>query len=123
MLLSKADKHLFCEIEILEICCYIYRYYYFRLTAYFGFLEICKPKSGQTVVVSGASGAVGSHVGQIAKIKGCKVIGIAGSDEKGKYIVNNFGFDAYINYKTQDVDEELSKVAPEGVDCYFDNVN
>lgn len=85
-------------------------------------LEICKPKPGQTVVVSGASGAVGSHVGQIAKIKGCKVIGIAGSDEKGKYIVNNFGFDAYINYKTQDVDEELSKVAPEGVDCYFDNV-
>lgn len=74
------------------------------------------------MVVSGASGAVGSHVGQIAKIKGCKVIGITGSKQKGEYIVNNFGFDGYVNYKTQDVDEELSIVAPEGVDCYFDNV-
>lgn len=73
-------------------------------------------------MVSGASGAVGSHVGQIAKIKGCRVIGITGSSEKGEYIVKNFGFDAYINYKTHDVDEELGKTAPEGVDCYFDNV-
>lgn len=74
-------------------------------------------------MVSGASGAVGSHVGQIAKIKGCRVIGITGSNEKGEYIVKQFGFDAYINYKTQDVDEELGRTAPEGVDCYFDNVN
>lgn len=65
---------------------------------------------------------MGSHVGQIAKIKGCRVIGITGSDEKGQYIVKNFGFDAYVNYKTNDVDEQLGKVAPEGVDCYFDNV-
>lgn len=93
------------------------------MTAYFGFLEICKPKPGQTVVVSGASGAVGSHVGQIAKINECKVIGITGSNAKGEYIVKNFGFDEYINYKTQDLDETLSKLAPEGVDCYFDNVN
>ncbi|CAH1119664.1 unnamed protein product [Phaedon cochleariae] len=91
-------------------------------TAYFGFLERSKPKSGETVVVSGAAGAVGSIVGQIAKIKGCNVIGIAGSDEKAKWLVNELGFDHCINYKSQNVHEELSKVAPRGVDCYFDNV-
>lgn len=66
---------------------------------------------------------MGSHVGQIAKIKGCKVIGITGSDQKGEYIIKHFGFDNYINYKKHDVDEELSRIAPDGVDCYFDNVN
>ncbi|XP_074026488.1 prostaglandin reductase 1 [Leptinotarsa decemlineata] len=91
-------------------------------SAYFGFLEICKPKEGETVVVSGASGAVGSIVGQIAKIKGCKVIGIAGSDEKCKWITNELGFDHAINYKTEDVDAVLRKLSPEGIDCYFDNV-
>ncbi|KAG5882650.1 hypothetical protein JTB14_018339 [Gonioctena quinquepunctata] len=91
-------------------------------TAYFGFLEICQPKCGETVVVSGAAGAVGSLVGQIAKIKGCKVIGIAGSDEKGQWLINELGFDHFINYKTGDIDKELSEKAPKGVDCYFDNV-
>lgn len=91
-------------------------------TAYFGFLEICQPQPGETVVVSGAAGAVGCHVGQIAKIKGCKVIGIAGSDEKGKWLTNELGFDYFINYKTQNVGEELKKAASEGIDCYFDNV-
>jgi len=91
-------------------------------TAYFGFLEICKPKEGETVVVSGAAGAVGSHVGQIAKIKGCKVIGIAGDDEKGKWLVDELGFDHFINYKKPDIGKQLAKYAPEGVDCYFDNV-
>ncbi|XP_018566887.1 prostaglandin reductase 1-like [Anoplophora glabripennis] len=91
-------------------------------TAYFGFLEICQPKKGETVVVSGAAGAVGNIVGQIAKIKGCKVIGIAGSEEKGKWLVDELGFDHFINYKTDDLDETLSQVAPKGVDCYFDNV-
>jgi len=91
-------------------------------TAYFGFLEICKPKAGETVVVSGAAGAVGHHVGQIAKFKGCKVIGIAGSDKKGQWLTKELGFDHFINYKTQNVEEELKKVAPEGIDCYFDNV-
>nr|XP_019552338.2 prostaglandin reductase 1-like [Aedes albopictus] len=90
-------------------------------TAYFGFLEICSPKEGETVVVSGAAGAVGSLVGQIAKIKGCKVIGIAGSDAKCEWI-KSLGFDHAINYKTADVEAELKKAAPEGVDCYFDNV-
>ena len=69
-------------------------------TAYFGFLEICQPKAGETVVVNGAAGAVGSLVGQIAKIKGCRVLGFAGSDEKCKMLVDDFGFDKAYNYKT-----------------------
>lgn len=77
---------------------------------------------GETVVVSGAAGAVGSIVGQIAKIKGCKVIGITGSDEKGQYLVDNLGFDGFANYKTDDLDKKLTELAPAGVDCYFDNV-
>ncbi|XP_048519089.1 prostaglandin reductase 1-like [Dendroctonus ponderosae] len=91
-------------------------------TALFGLLELCQPKAGETVVVSGAAGAVGSHAGQIAKIKGCIVIGIAGSDEKGKWLTEELGFDYFINYKTQNVEEELRKAAPQGVDCYYDNV-
>ncbi|XP_074027382.1 prostaglandin reductase 1 [Leptinotarsa decemlineata] len=91
-------------------------------TAYFGLLELCKPQAGETVVVSGAAGGVGSQVGQIAKIKGCRVIGIAGSNEKGKWLVDELGFDHFINYKTDNIDEALKKFAPEGVDCYFDNV-
>jgi len=91
-------------------------------TAYFGFLEICKPKEGETVVVSGAAGAVGSLVGQIAKVKGCKVIGIAGDDAKGKWLTEELGFDHFINYKKPDLDKTLAKYAPKGVDCYFDNV-
>ncbi|KAG5897851.1 hypothetical protein JTB14_024885 [Gonioctena quinquepunctata] len=91
-------------------------------TAYFGLLEICQPRIGETVVVSGAAGAVGSIVGQIAKIKGCRVIGITGSEEKGKWLVEELGFDNYINYKTADLEETLREVAPKGIDCYFDNV-
>jgi NADPH-dependent curcumin reductase CurA len=92
------------------------------LTAYFGLLDVCEPKPGDTVVVSSASGAVGAVVGQIAKIGGCRVIGIAGSDEKVSYVVDELGFDAGINYKAEDVSEALGIVAPDGVDCYFDNV-
>nr|CAD7259422.1 unnamed protein product [Timema shepardi] len=91
-------------------------------TAYFGFLEICKPKPGEVVVVTGAAGAVGSIVGQIAKIKGCKVIGFAGTDDKVKWLLEELGFDAAYNYKTKDIVEALEEAAPEGVDCYFDNV-
>ncbi|XP_030036452.2 prostaglandin reductase 1-like [Manduca sexta] len=91
-------------------------------TAYFGFLEICKPVAGETVVVTGAAGAVGSIVGQIAKIKGCKVIGIAGSDDKVKWLEEELGFDKALNYKTMDIGAALKEAAPNGVDCYFDNV-
>lgn len=91
-------------------------------TAFFGFLEICQPKEGETVVVTGAGGAVGSLVGQIAKIKGCKVIGFAGTDEKCKWLENELGFDKVINYKTNDTAKALKEAAPKGVDCYFDNV-
>ncbi|CAD7078562.1 unnamed protein product [Hermetia illucens] len=91
-------------------------------TAYFGFLEICKPKAGEVVVVTGAAGVVGSLVGQIAKIKGCKVIGFAGSDEKCIWLKEELGFDYAFNYKTCDVGKSLNEAAPTGVDCYFDNV-
>ncbi|GJQ76548.1 hypothetical protein Trydic_g2250 [Trypoxylus dichotomus] len=90
-------------------------------SAYFGFLEICKPLHGSTVAISGAGGAVGSHVGQIAKIKSCNVIGISGSDEKNIWL-RSIGFDHVINYKTEDVAQALKRCAPNGVDCYFDNV-
>lgn len=93
-----------------------------RNTAYFGFLEICEPKIGETVVVSGAAGAVGSLVGQIAKIKGCTVIGIAGSDDKCEWLKTDLGFDHVINYKKEDIAKSLHAAAPNGVDCYFDNV-
>lgn len=92
------------------------------LTAYFGLLDVADPKPGETVVVSTAAGAVGSIVGQIAKIKGCRVVGIAGSDAKCAWIKNDLGFDAAINYKTQNVAEELRKACPKGIDVYFDNV-
>ncbi|XP_049869300.1 prostaglandin reductase 1-like [Pectinophora gossypiella] len=91
-------------------------------TAYFGLLELCKPKEGETVVVTGAAGAVGSLVGQIAKIKGCKVIGFAGSDAKVQWLEKELGFDKAFNYKTVDVNKALKEAAPKGVDCYFDNV-
>merc|ERR1719259_183807 len=90
-------------------------------TAYFGLLDICEPKAGETVVVSGAAGAVGSLVGQIAKIKGCKVIGFAGTDEKGAWL-KEIGYDYAYNYKKTSVDEALKESATQGVDCYFDNV-
>lgn len=91
-------------------------------TAYFGFLELCQPKAGETVVVTGAAGAVGSVVGQIAKAKGCYVIGFAGSDDKCDWIKNELGFDVAINYKKGDMKAALKAAAPKGVDCYFDNV-
>lgn len=93
------------------------------LTAYFGLLDLGKPKAGETVLVSGAAGAVGTVVGQIAKIKGCRVVGIAGSDEKVKLLKEKFGFDDVINYKTaKNIDEAIKKACPKGVDIYFDNV-
>jgi NADPH-dependent curcumin reductase CurA len=92
------------------------------MTAYFGFLEIGQPRPGDTVVVSAASGAVGQVVGQISKIMGCRTVGIAGTAEKVEYLKSDLGFDAGINYKTENVDAALAKVCPLGVDVYFDNV-
>merc|ERR1712223_1196968 len=91
-------------------------------TAYFGFTEICQPKEGETVVVTGAAGAVGGLVGQIAKIKGCRVLGSAGTDEKCHFLTQVLGFDAAYNYKKTKVGEALKDGAPNGVDCFFDNV-
>lgn len=92
------------------------------MTAYFGLLEIGKPQKGETVVVSAAAGAVGMLVGQIAKIKGCHVVGIVGSDEKKDYLIKELGFDAAVNYKKKEFSQELQKACPKGVDVYFDNV-
>jgi NADPH-dependent curcumin reductase CurA len=92
------------------------------MTAYFGLLEVGEPKEGDTVVVSGAAGAVGATVGQIAKIKGCKVIGIAGGAEKCAYIKDELGFDIAVDYKAGDIRKLLKEACPNGIDVYFDNV-
>ncbi|MBW4085303.1 NADP-dependent oxidoreductase [Paenibacillus sp. S150] len=92
------------------------------LTAYFGLLHIGKPQPGETVVVSGAGGAVGMVVAQIAKIKGAHVVAISGSEEKNEYLKNELGVDEVINYKTDDLEEALDKACPNGVDVYFENV-
>ncbi|MDH7446630.1 NADP-dependent oxidoreductase [Aquimarina sp. 2201CG14-23] len=92
------------------------------MTAYFGILEVGKIKEGDTVLVSGAAGAVGSVVGQIAKIKGCRVVGIAGGKDKCNYIVNELGFDAAIDYKSEDIYDAIKRECPKGIDVYFDNV-
>jgi NADPH-dependent curcumin reductase CurA len=91
-------------------------------TAYFGLLDIGKPKEGETIVVSGAAGAVGTVVGQIGKIKGCRVVGIAGGADKCRYLVEELGFDAAIDYKSADVKTALKQHCPKGIDVYFDNV-
>lgn len=91
------------------------------MTAYFGLLDIGKPQAGETLVVSAAAGAVGQIVGQIGKIKGCRVVGTAGSDAKCRHLVEDLGFDAAINYKTADLDAELAAACPDGIDVYFEN--
>ncbi|MBB6122390.1 NADP-dependent oxidoreductase [Sphingobium subterraneum] len=92
------------------------------LTAYFGMTEIARPEKGDVVVVSGAAGATGSVAGQIARIRGARVIGIAGGEEKSRLVTETAGFDACIDYKTQDVGEALQKLAPDGVNVVFENV-
>lgn len=92
------------------------------MTAYFGLLDLGKPEPGDVVVISGAAGATGSVAGQIAKIKGCNVIGLAGSDEKCRWLTDDLGFDGAINYKTQDIGAALDTLCPDGIDVYFDNV-
>jgi len=92
------------------------------MTAYFGILDTGMPQAGETVVVSGAAGAVGTVVGQIAKIKGCRVIGIAGGADKCQYLIDELGFDGAVDYKNEDVRKGLKRECPKGVDVYFDNV-
>ena len=92
------------------------------ITAYFGLLNVGQPKEGETVVVSGAAGAVGTIAAQIAKIKGCKVIGIAGGKDKCDFLVNELGLDGAVDYKNDDIDAKLKELAPGGIDVFFDNV-
>jgi len=93
------------------------------LTAYFGLLDICRPQPAETVLISGAAGGVGSIAGQIARIKRCRAVGITGSDEKVKYLVDELGFDGAFNYRdTDDYDARLRELCPNGVDVYFDNI-
>ncbi len=92
------------------------------MTGYFGLMDVGQPKAGETLVVSGASGAVGQTVGQMAKIKGCRVVGIAGGQAKCDWVVNTLGFDACIDYKNASVKDGLKQHCPDGVDIYFDNV-
>jgi len=92
------------------------------MTAYFAFLDVGQPMAGDTVVISGAAGAVGSVVGQIAKIKGCRVVGIAGGADKCKLLIDELGFDGVIDYKNEDLHAGLKRECPKGVDVYFDNV-
>jgi NADPH-dependent curcumin reductase CurA len=92
------------------------------VTAYFGMLDVAKPQVGETVVVSGAAGATGSVAGQIAKIQGARVIGIAGTPDKCRWLTDELGFDGAVNYRTDDVDARLAQLCPDGVDVFFDNV-
>ena len=91
------------------------------LTAYFGLTDVCDARSGDTVVVSSAAGAVGSAVGQIAKIIGCRTVGIAGGSEKVRRCIEDFGYDAAIDHKSEDIEQAIARHCPDGVDCYFDN--
>jgi NADPH-dependent curcumin reductase CurA len=92
------------------------------VTAWVGLLDICQPQAGETVVVSAAAGAVGSAVGQIAKLKGCRAVGIAGGKEKCDYVVNELGFDACVDYKAGKLNDDLKAATPKGIDCNFENV-
>lgn len=92
------------------------------LTAYFGMLDVCRPKEGDVVLVSGAAGATGSVAGQIAKAKGCRVVGIAGGPDKCRWLTNEAHFDAAIDYKAQDVRKTVAELCPKGIDAFFDNV-
>jgi NADPH-dependent curcumin reductase CurA len=92
------------------------------MTAYVALLDIGRPRPGETVLVSAAAGAVGSVAGQIARLRGCRAVGTAGSDAKCRLVTEEYGFDACINYKTQHLDEALRKACPSGIDVYYDNV-
>jgi len=110
------------RIPSLPLTAYLGALGHIGLTAYFGLLDIGKPKVGETIVVTAAAGAVGSLVGQIGKMKGCRVVGIAGSDEKCSWLKEDLGFDGAINYKSANLDEALRESCPDGIDIDFENV-
>ena len=110
------------EIPGLPLTAHLGLFGHIGITAYFGLLDVGQPKAGETLVVSAAAGAVGSLVGQIGKIVGCRVVGIAGSDEKCRWLTEDLGFDAAINYKKENVAEALKRACPNGVDVDFENV-
>ena len=92
------------------------------VTAWYGLMDICQPKAGETVVVTAASGAVGSVVGQLAKMKGCRAVGIAGGPDKCRYVVDELGFDACVDYKAGNLWKDIKAATPDGIDCLFENV-
>jgi NADPH-dependent curcumin reductase CurA len=108
--------------ESIPLTAYFGLFGHIGLSAYFGLLDVGKPKAGETLVVSAAAGAVGSLVGQIGKIKGCRVVGIAGGEEKCRWLTEELGFDAAIDYKSESVLEGLKRHCPDGIDVYFENV-
>ncbi len=114
--LTKVDP------ELVPLSCYLGCVGMPGATAWTGLLEHCKPVAGETVVVSAASGAVGSVVGQLAKLQGCRAIGIAGGKAKCDFVVKELGFDACVDYKAGKLDEGLGAACPDGIDCYFENV-
>lgn len=117
-----TDMQKVLPIPTLPLHAYMGLFSHIGITAYVGLLDIGKPKAGETLVVSAAAGAVGSLVAQIGKIKGCRVVGIAGSAEKCRWLTDELGLDAAINYKTDDVATALRQHCPDGIDIYFDNV-
>lgn len=120
--LSNGDMYYKVDTSLAPMPTYIGTLGMPGMTAYFGILEVGKIKEGDIVVVSGAAGAVGSVVGQIAKIKGCKVVGIAGGPEKCKYLIDELGFDDAIDYKNEEINAGIKRTCPKGLDVYFDNV-
>lgn len=110
------------EIPGLPLTAHLGLFGHIGITAYYGLLDVGQPKAGETLVVSAAAGAVGSLVGQIGKIVGCHVVGIAGSDEKCRWLTKDLGFDAAINYKTENISEALKRTCPSGIDVDFENV-
>lgn len=119
---SAEDEAIKVDITVAPLSTFLSALGRTGLTAYFGLLELGLPKKGETVVISAAAGAVGSVVGQIAKILGCRTIGITGGEIKCAYLVDKLKFDAAIDYKREDIDASLKKHCPKGIDIYFDNV-
>jgi len=119
---SQGDNYYQVDTSLAPMPTYIATLGMPGMTAYFGILEVGKIKEGDTVLVSGAAGAVGSVVGQIAKIKGCRVVGIAGGLDKCSYLTDELGFDAAIDYKNENIHSALKEHCPKGIDVYFDNV-